>query len=58
MYDFDLKFGYVATRKYIISYKDMIFSSNFKHLAPLFLPSRRVKFSKTEGGEGQDEEKM
>ena len=43
---------------HIIFYKDMIFSSNFKHLAPLFLLSRRVKFSKTEGGERQDEEKM
>ena len=43
---------------HIIFYKDMIFSSNFKHLAPLFLLSRRVKFSKTEGGERQDKEKM
>ena len=43
---------------HIIFYKDMIFSSNFKHLAPLFLPTRRVKFAKTEGGEGEDEEKM
>ena len=43
---------------HIIFYKDMIFSSNFKHLAPLFLSSRRVEFAKTEGDEGQDEEKM